>query len=214
MAAGIPVACSNCTSLPEVAAEAALLFNPRIPTQIAQALITLCSDELLREHLIATGKVRASLFSDASKMAKEYWSLFLEALETQQENRLTGAYDDGWAGSKLHIQVKPDNNHQCLEMDFFAPDWLPLSKIRIKTSQKGAKQSESLVIRPGTHQTLSLPLGPRGAHYEISLSPTFMPKKTELSKDDKRELSLMIRRCLIKKENGESIELIPEKNLA
>ena len=41
MAAGVPVACSNATSLPEVAADAAILFDPRFPTQIAQAIISL-----------------------------------------------------------------------------------------------------------------------------------------------------------------------------
>ena len=37
MATGVPVACSNVTSLPEVAGDAAILFDPRIPEQIAQA---------------------------------------------------------------------------------------------------------------------------------------------------------------------------------
>ena len=38
MAMGVPVACSNITSLPEVAADAAILFNPKVPTQIADAI--------------------------------------------------------------------------------------------------------------------------------------------------------------------------------
>ena len=82
MAAGVPVACSNLTSLPEIAADAALFFNPRIPTQIAEAILSLCEDEDLRTTLISAGKERANAFSDSSRMAEEYWTLFLHALRT------------------------------------------------------------------------------------------------------------------------------------
>lgn len=79
MAAGIPVACSNITSLPEVASDAAILFNPAIPTEIADAIVTLMKDHDLRERLIQKGKARAVYFSDTALMAKEYWALFQEA---------------------------------------------------------------------------------------------------------------------------------------
>src|SRR5262249_26509 len=36
MAASVPVACSNTTSLPEVAADATILFDPRVPADIAE----------------------------------------------------------------------------------------------------------------------------------------------------------------------------------
>jgi len=80
MASGVPVACSGATSLPEVAADAAILFNPRIPTQIANAIITLISDESARNQLIEAGRQRAAEFADANRMAQEYWDLFLHAL--------------------------------------------------------------------------------------------------------------------------------------
>ena len=76
MAAGVPVACSNTTALPEVAAGAALLFDPRIPTQIAQAMLALVQDTALRTRLIQAGQLRAADFSDASQMAAAYWALF------------------------------------------------------------------------------------------------------------------------------------------
>jgi glycosyltransferase involved in cell wall biosynthesis len=80
MAAGVPVACSNITSLPEVAAEAAILFDPRVPTQIVQAMIALVEDETLRAQLIQAGLQRAAEFSDSGRMAREYWQLFQHAL--------------------------------------------------------------------------------------------------------------------------------------
>jgi glycosyltransferase involved in cell wall biosynthesis len=76
MAAGVPVACSNTTSLPEVAADAAILFDPRIPTQIARSIVSLVNDDALRARLIHAGLLRAAEFSDVERMATEYWDLF------------------------------------------------------------------------------------------------------------------------------------------
>jgi alpha-1,3-rhamnosyl/mannosyltransferase len=63
MARGVPVACSNTSSLPEVAGDAALMFDPRSTGEIAQALRRLLSDEALRIRLIARGRERAHQFT-------------------------------------------------------------------------------------------------------------------------------------------------------
>lgn len=60
---GAAVACSNTSSLPEVAGDAALLFDPERPEDIAQALARLWSDAGLRAELSARGRQRASGFS-------------------------------------------------------------------------------------------------------------------------------------------------------
>ena len=78
MASGVPVACSNTTSLPEVVGDAALLFDPRVPDQIAQAIISLVTDGKLRFRLVQAGYLRAKEFSDGDRMAREYWDLFRE----------------------------------------------------------------------------------------------------------------------------------------
>jgi len=80
MAAGIPVACGNLTSLPEVAADAALLFDPRRPVHIANAMTTLVENDALRGRLIGAGLQRAAEYADSERMAREYWDLFLWAL--------------------------------------------------------------------------------------------------------------------------------------
>ncbi len=95
MATGVPVACSNRTSLPEVAADATILFDPRVPTQIAQAMISLIENAELRVRLIEAGMRRAIEFSDSTRMAREYWELFQCALANENhENHLTGIYAD------------------------------------------------------------------------------------------------------------------------
>jgi glycosyltransferase involved in cell wall biosynthesis len=63
MARGVPVACSNASSLPEVAGEAALLFDPHDPAAIASAISRLLGDETLRARLHARGIARARQFT-------------------------------------------------------------------------------------------------------------------------------------------------------
>lgn len=63
MASGIPVVCSNVTSLPEIAGNAALLVDPLDADQIADALDTVLSDDGLRQRLIRDGRERAKEFT-------------------------------------------------------------------------------------------------------------------------------------------------------
>jgi glycosyltransferase involved in cell wall biosynthesis len=63
MARGVPVACSNASSLPEVAGEAALLFDPHDEPVIAVALERLLAEPALCEDLSARGLLRAKQFT-------------------------------------------------------------------------------------------------------------------------------------------------------
>jgi glycosyltransferase involved in cell wall biosynthesis len=63
MARGVPVACSNASSLPEVAGDAALLFDPQDEAAIATAISRLLSDETLRARLQARGAARVRRFT-------------------------------------------------------------------------------------------------------------------------------------------------------
>jgi glycosyltransferase involved in cell wall biosynthesis len=63
MARGVPVATSNRSSLPEVAGEAALLFDPEDTAAITAAIERLLSDEAERERLRAAGLYQAAGFT-------------------------------------------------------------------------------------------------------------------------------------------------------
>ena len=70
MRRGLPVACSNATSLPEVAGAAALYFDPTDTDAITRALERLVSDQELRERLGEAGRSQAERFSwDATARA-------------------------------------------------------------------------------------------------------------------------------------------------
>lgn len=63
MKSSIPIACSNCTSLPEIAGDAAIFFDPMNPFDIADKMDRLNRDISLRKELIAKGDSRKKLFS-------------------------------------------------------------------------------------------------------------------------------------------------------
>jgi glycosyltransferase involved in cell wall biosynthesis len=211
MAASVPVACSNTTSLPEVAADAAILFDPRIPTQIMHAMVSLVEDKALRARLIQSGQQRATEFSDAERMAREYWELFQYALAIEKHgNFLTGAYADGWSCPILNIQVAAAASAQTLEIEFSAPEWLPRPRLTVQASRGGKDQGDPLVFDRGTTAILSLPMEPTGGCYEVRIAPTFVPARSGHG-DDQRELSAILQRCGIVHANGEYVELFPDK---
>lgn len=59
-AAGVPAACSNVTSLPEQAGNAALIFDPDDIDAIADAIHRLWTDETLRATLVDRGRQRVA----------------------------------------------------------------------------------------------------------------------------------------------------------
>jgi alpha-1,3-rhamnosyl/mannosyltransferase len=63
MACGTPVACSNVSSLPEVADDAALLFDPADPAAMAQMIEQMLDDPSLRDDLRARGLAQAARFT-------------------------------------------------------------------------------------------------------------------------------------------------------
>ncbi len=63
MARGVPVACSNTTSLPEVAGDAAELFDPLDIDAIGASTERILDSAELRDSLIERGRERAKLFT-------------------------------------------------------------------------------------------------------------------------------------------------------
>jgi glycosyltransferase involved in cell wall biosynthesis len=63
MARGVPVACADRSSLPEVAGDAALLFDPESVTEMAACIDKLLHDRGTAERLRAAGPPQAAKFS-------------------------------------------------------------------------------------------------------------------------------------------------------
>ncbi|MCJ7684757.1 MAG: glycosyltransferase family 4 protein, partial [Desulfobacteraceae bacterium] len=75
-----PIVCSNLTSLPEVAGDAALLVNPSSSGELAAALDRLLTDEALRTRLVTRGREHVVGFS---------WSRFTrEVIRVLHQSRI------------------------------------------------------------------------------------------------------------------------------
>ena len=77
MASGTPVVCSNTTSMPEVAGEAAIYADPRSLQSMANAIVKILSaSEKEREDISKQGRKWAEKFSEqtVSKQIRDFWS--------------------------------------------------------------------------------------------------------------------------------------------
>jgi glycosyltransferase involved in cell wall biosynthesis len=63
MARGVPVACANVSALPEVAGDAALLFDPERQEEVTAAVRRLLDDRELAARLVARGHERVRAFT-------------------------------------------------------------------------------------------------------------------------------------------------------
>jgi glycosyltransferase involved in cell wall biosynthesis len=63
MGVGLPIACSDRTSIPEVVGNAGIYFNPESAEDIAEKIYKVWTDEDLRTSLIERGSERMKLFS-------------------------------------------------------------------------------------------------------------------------------------------------------
>lgn len=77
MTYGLPVICSNISSLPEVVSDAALIINPFEIKEITEAMEMILSDEVLRQSFVKKGYERAKIFT-WEKTAQEYLKTFKE----------------------------------------------------------------------------------------------------------------------------------------
>jgi glycosyltransferase involved in cell wall biosynthesis len=87
--ASIPVACSNVTSLPAQAGDAAVIFNPDKSEEIAGAIYQLWTDEKLRNVLIENGLKNIQRFSWAktAKVFRAYYRLISKQFLTEEEKK-------------------------------------------------------------------------------------------------------------------------------
>lgn len=71
MELGVPVICSNCSSLPEVVGDAAVLVDPKDYIAVSKALICLISDEVGQFELVQRGLENIKRFK-WDKIARQY----------------------------------------------------------------------------------------------------------------------------------------------
>ena len=79
MSCGVPVVCTDTSSLPEVAGDAALMIDPLDTAALAEAMARLLTDEPLRAELIGRGYARAGRFT-WQRAARQVWRIIEELI--------------------------------------------------------------------------------------------------------------------------------------
>ncbi len=79
MAFGCPVVAADTSSIPEITADAALLFSPQSVTELSSKLRVVINDRRMRDDLIKKGKERSKMFS-WEKTAQETLSVYRKLL--------------------------------------------------------------------------------------------------------------------------------------
>ncbi len=211
MALGIPVACSNRAALPEVAGDAALLFDPRVPMDIARAILAISVNEAERSRLVAAGLAHVSPYRDGDRMAREYWEVFQEAVgERSRSTRVSGVFKDGWLSQSLMVEMNLSATEADAELllDVEAPSWLLSNTVKVRGNlnrrrvvkadiKKGTRRELSMKVRPGT--------------LRVTINPGFVPSDDGVSTDS-RVLTLRLHRCELQGK-GWTLPLWPEDGL-
>ncbi len=92
MARSVPVACSNLSSLPEVAGDAALLFDPKDAHQIAACIQELLSNRVLAAELVKRGRARCEQFT-WSRTAELTLESYMRAVKSRRDAAGNGHTD-------------------------------------------------------------------------------------------------------------------------
>jgi hypothetical protein len=207
---GKPVICSNVTSLPEVAGDAALYFDPRKPAEIVQCLERIIGNEELAADLVKRGYERLLHFQP-QEMVEKYLQYINEVISCPQQfhDEVKGIYRDHWTGRKLDITHSVELPGRTLELILEVPTWVPYSKATVRLDTPAGKEQEWTIGR-GRQCDIRVPLSETGNHLVFSIEPGFVPSKCNMGKDD-RTLGILCKGCHIIAHSGERTSLWPDK---
>lgn len=206
MALGKPVLASGVTSLPEVGGDAALYFDPRLPTEMADAMERIVRDPALADRLAERGRSRVASFSP-DEMTRRYLDLFDEVLARPEPIRdgVSGVFSDGWTGGEVLVSLCPGRSGHRLEMELEAPPTVPHPQFEIlvrgnvgELRRDRLRRGERLGIRPEISKTTSW--------IAVSVSPVFRPADWDMGPDT-RFLGVRLLECRLTAPDGRSVDL-------
>jgi len=149
MAFGKPVLCSNVTSLPEVAGDAALYFHPERPMEIVRTIERIETEPGLIASLVERGYRRLTTLGTPDDMAQEYLWVFRQAVTDPRSftESLHGVYQDGWTSERVVITYSAQPEPRQLEMLLHVPLDLPHERVLISVFPDGEKASNTFCTR-------------------------------------------------------------------
>ena len=194
---GKPILCSNVTSIPEIAQDAALYFDPRDPRDIVKCLETIADNPGRREDLVHRGSLRVSAF-DIADMTKKYSEIFDAAIKKPRflETSVTGLFPDNWTGEETIIAFRPGEKNRYVEIHIEAPGFIPSTTIKIEL-----KNSDGICqkwkIQRGKKMTIRHALPEHEGTFVFSVKPTFCPSDFQINEDNRRLGLICHKICLV-----------------
>ncbi len=202
MALGKPVLCSNVTSLPEVAGDAALYFDPRKPEEIAVCIERILSEEPLARRLGEMGRKRSEKFNQA-EMTRSYLHIFHQTIRNPSFSSgwVTGVYGDGWTAGEAVFALGGSGKKRVLEIDLQAPAHIPHSFLKLKLTDD-CRTLKKMKVGRGERLTIRQALDGGCRTVTLSVSPLFCPADYG-ENDDVRHLGIMCMDCALVFAGGE-----------
>ena len=203
-----PVLCSNVSSLPEVAGDAALYFDPRKPEEILRGIEILFSDSGIQLDLIEKGQKRLQAFL-TEDMAERYLDVFHQILRKKPhlKNGITGVFEDLWTGREVSVTVEPGYGIRFIGMAVELPSWAPYSETVIRMKRVSGKNQNWKICR-GEEMILDIPIPENGAMLSFEVTRTFCPAKAGMG-EDVRYLGVRCKRCILLNDDQQQIPLWP-----
>ncbi len=207
MAAGRPVLCSNVASLPEVAGGAALLFDPRKPTEICAAIERISSDQEFAREMVRQGYRRVAAFGPLD-MANRYLRIF-ESLAGQPagcQPGVYGVYSDGWASGRIVVKFDGAEEDRKVVLQLALPQWAPAGSSVARLLTGTAKRGDVVRLRRGRSTRIEKALPREGGVLEVVFDPVFQPQACGCG-DDTRWISCLCESAHIVSHDGTATTL-------
>ena len=207
---GVPVLCSDRTSLPEVAGEAAILFDPRRPDDIVRAIEEFeASSPGERERRKGLGLARVEALGDLDSMARRYRDVFAGLLGSQAwRDEIEGLHGDGWTGSSFRVTYRQRAEETVLRLSVQGPPpGLGAAPCRLTLKQSGSWRGrrKDFDLRPGENHEAEFPCSADGGAVLGTVRPTFRPIDLGLG-EDARDLGCRVRSAVLTA-GGEATEI-------
>lgn len=200
MSFGRPVLCSDATALPSVAGGAALLFDPRRPAAIADAIVRVLTDRTLAADLSARGLARAAEVREVDMIAG-YRDVIAAVLAEAKRvpDAVSGLFSDGWVGPQLSLTHGAGPEGRLWDVHLTAPPDLPSPFLEVV--EVAGDPARRWRIPRGTAGEIHRPLGTEQARVVLALEPSFQPGRG-FPDGDERWLAAVCDTCRLLRPDG------------
>lgn len=199
MAMGTAVLCSRNTSLPEVAGDAALYFDPRKPDEIVNAIAQVETDVVLKQQLIASGLKQVKKFNKDAMILN--YSAALEKVSKMGGDAyfIEGIYEDNWSGENVFVSLSKTPIQRIVSIELTLPSISPFPYCKASILNNGKRRR--MVLSKGQVTVINETLNSGTNNFQIGFHDCFTPRDIGLSDD--RQLGVQFSKIEIKSLHGE-----------